>query len=87
MDIRAIRRNVIAAIGVTGVGLALGALFLLSRTPQKDADFESLHIIILLINIAGVVVLFALTVGNLARLLRDYRNHVPGRRLRPPPVL
>jgi nitrogen fixation/metabolism regulation signal transduction histidine kinase len=82
MDSRKIKRAAIATIGVIGVGLALVALFLLSRTPQNSDDFESLHIIILLINIAGVVVLFALTVGNLARLLRDYRNHVPGSKLK-----
>jgi len=82
VDTRAIKRGVIGAIGVLGVGLALVALFLLSRTPQKNEDFESLHIIILLINIGAVVVLFALTVGNLARLLRDYRNDVPGTRLK-----
>jgi nitrogen fixation/metabolism regulation signal transduction histidine kinase len=41
-----------------------------------------LHIVILLINIAGVGVLFALMVGNLAKLFRDYRNHVPGSRLK-----
>jgi len=68
--------------GVIGVGLALVALFLLSWTPQNSEDYESLHIIILLINIAGVVVLFALMVGNLAKLFRDYRNHVPGSRLK-----
>lgn len=69
-------------VSAIGVGLALVALFLLSWTPQNSEDYESLHIIILLINIAGVVVLFALTVVNLARLLRDYRNHVPGSKLK-----
>jgi nitrogen fixation/metabolism regulation signal transduction histidine kinase len=82
MVARTIRRGVTAALGVIGVGLALTALFLLSRTAQNSEDFESLHIIILLINIAGVLVLLALTVGSLARLLRDYRNHVPGSRLK-----
>ncbi len=82
MDARKIRRAAVAVVGVIGVGLALVALFLLSRTPQNSEDSQSLHIIILLINIAGVVVLFGLTVGNLARLLRDYRNHVPGAKLK-----
>ena len=76
------KRGMVTAIGIIGVGLALVALFLLSRTPQNSEDFESLHIIILLINVAGVVVLFALTVGNLARLLRDYRSDVPGSKLK-----
>jgi len=82
MDARKIRRALFAAVGVIGVGLALVALFLLSWTPQNSEDYESLHIVILLINAAGVVVLFALTVGNLARLLRDYRGHVPGSKLK-----
>ncbi len=82
MVARKIRRAAIATISVIGVGLALGALFLLSWTPQNSDDYESLHITILLVNIAGVIVLFILMVGNLARLLRDYRNHVPGSKLK-----
>lgn len=82
MDARTIRRAAIAAVGAIGVGLALVALFLLSWTPQNSEDYESLHITILLINIAGVVVLFALMVGNLSRLFRDYRDHVPGSKLK-----
>ena len=82
MDARKIRRAVIGLIGVIGVGLAIVALFLLSWTPQNSDDYESLHITILLINIAGVIVLFVLMVGNLARLLRDYRNNIPGSKLK-----
>ncbi len=82
MAARTLKRAVIAAAGAIGVGLALVALFLLSWTPQNSEDYESLHIIILLINVAGVVVLLALMVGNLLRLLRDYRNHVPGSKLK-----
>jgi len=67
---------------VIGVGLAVVGLFLLSQTAQNSAEFDRLHIVILLINVAGVVVLFGLMVGNLARLLRDYRNHVPGSKLK-----
>ncbi len=82
MDTRTIRRMLYTALGATGVGLALTALFLLSRTAQNPEDFDRLHILILLINVAGVLVLFALLVGNLARLWRDYRNHVPGSKLK-----
>jgi nitrogen fixation/metabolism regulation signal transduction histidine kinase len=69
-------------IGALGVGLAMLALFLLSWTPQNTKDAESLHIVILVINVAGAVVLFSLMVGNLTKLLRDYRHHVPGTRLK-----
>jgi len=67
---------------MTGIGLALVALFLLSRTAQNSEDFGRLHIVILSINAVGVLVLFALLVGNLARLLREYRTNVPGAKLK-----
>ena len=82
MVTRKIRNQVYTAVGAIGVGLALTALFLLSRTAQNSEDFDRLHILILLINVAGVVVLFALLVGNLVRLLREYRTDVPGARLK-----
>jgi nitrogen fixation/metabolism regulation signal transduction histidine kinase len=80
VDTRTIKRAAIAAAGA--IGLSLVALFLLGQTAQNSSEFDRLHIIILLISVAGVVVLFALLVGNLARLLRDYRNHVPGSKLK-----
>jgi len=64
------------------VGLVVVALFLLSRTAQNSDDFDRLHNVILAINIAGVVVLFIFLVGNLVRLLREYRTHVPGAKLK-----
>ncbi len=82
MDTRKIRRVAVGAAGAIGVGLALVALFLLSKTAQNSVEFDRLYVVILLINVAGVVVLFALMVGNLARLFRDYRNHVPGSKLK-----
>ena len=69
-------------LAATGVGLALVALFLLSRTAQNSDDFNRLHIVILSINVIGVLVLFMLLVGNLARLLREYRTNVPGAKLK-----
>ena len=82
MVARKVKRVAVAVGGVIGVGLALVALALLSWTPQNSEDYESLHIVILLINVAGVIVLFALTVGNLTKLARDYRGNVPGSRLK-----
>jgi len=82
VDTRKIRRVAVGAAGAIGVGLALVALFLLSKTAQNSVEFDRLYVVILLINVAGVVVLFALMVGNLARLFRDYRNHVPGSKLK-----
>ena len=81
MVARKVKQVAVAVSGVIGAGLALVALALLSWTPQNSEDYESLHIVILLINVAGVIVLFALTVGNLTKLARDYRGNVPGSRL------
>jgi len=82
MDARTLKRAVLTAAGTVGVGLALVALFLLGWSPEDSADNEALQKIVRLITIAGVVVLFALMVGNLAKLLGDYRSHVPGARLK-----
>jgi nitrogen fixation/metabolism regulation signal transduction histidine kinase len=82
VESRTIKRAAIGILGAIGVGLALVALFMLGQTAQNSAEFDRAHIVILLINVAGVVVLFVLLVGNLARLLRDYRNHVPGSKLK-----
>ena len=65
-----------------GVGLTLAALFLLTQTVQKSDDFDRLQDVILAINLAGGVLLLALLIGNLARLLRDYRQNVPGAKLK-----
>ncbi len=82
MDTRTIKRAFYLLLAATAVGLALVALFLLSRTTQNSDDFNRLHIFILSINVVGVLVLFILLVGNLARLLREYRTNVPGARLK-----
>ncbi len=82
MDARTLKRALITLIAMFGVGLALVALFLLSRTAQNADDFNRLHIVILAINVIGVFVLFLLLVGNLARLAREYRANVPGAKLK-----
>lgn len=69
-------------LAALGVGTVLVAMFLLSLTAQNSNDFDRLQGIIYAINIAGLVLLFLLLVGNLARLWRDYRTHVPGARLK-----
>jgi len=82
MVARTITRALYLLLAVTGLGLALVALFLLSQTTQNSDEFGRSHNVILSINIAGVVLLFVLTIGNLARLVREYRAHVPGARLK-----
>jgi nitrogen fixation/metabolism regulation signal transduction histidine kinase len=82
MVARALKRASYTILAATGVGLVLVALFLLSRTAQNSDDFDRLHNVILAINVAGVIVLFIFLVGNLARLLKEYRTHVPGAKLK-----
>ena len=82
MVARTIKRTTVTLLAATGVGLVLVSLFLLSRMAQNSDEFDRLHNVILGINIAGVLVLFVLLVGNLMRLRRDYRTHVPGAKLK-----
>jgi nitrogen fixation/metabolism regulation signal transduction histidine kinase len=82
MDARKIRRGFYTLIAAIGVGLVLVALFLLSRSAENSEEFDRLHNVILAINVAGVFLLFILLVGNLARLWRENRTHVPGARLK-----
>ncbi|MBT8088581.1 MAG: HAMP domain-containing protein [Gammaproteobacteria bacterium] len=69
-------------VAAAGVGLALAALFLLTQTVQKSDDFDRLQDVILAINIAAGILLIALLIGNLTRLFRDYRQNVPGAKLK-----
>ena len=82
MDTRAIKRGFYTSLAALGVGTVLVAVFLLSLTAQNSNDFDRLHNVIFAINIAGIILLFLLLVGNLAKLWRDYRTHVPGARLK-----
>ncbi len=82
MDARTVKRAFTTLLAAIGVGLALVALFLLSRTAENADDFNRLYIVILSINVMGILLLLVLLIGNLARLLRDYRTNVPGARLK-----
>jgi nitrogen fixation/metabolism regulation signal transduction histidine kinase len=82
MVARTIKRAFYTLLAATGLGLVLVALFLLSQTAQNSDDLDRLYNVILSINIAGVFILFVLLVGNLSRLVREYRAHVPGARLK-----
>jgi nitrogen fixation/metabolism regulation signal transduction histidine kinase len=79
---RALKRFVYLIVTATGVGLAVVALFLLAQTAQNSDEFDRLHDVILLINVAGAFVLFLLFIGNVVKLVRDYRQGVPGARLK-----
>jgi nitrogen fixation/metabolism regulation signal transduction histidine kinase len=83
MDLAAlIRKYGSTVLGTIGVVLWLVALYLLGEAVQNSALFERWLPWILLINIAGLLTLFVLLATKLTRLVRDYRRHVPGSRLK-----
>jgi len=82
MVVRTLKRIFFTVIGAAGVTLVLVALFLLTKTVQRSDDFDRLQNLILLINVAGGVILILILIANLWRLLRDYRQNVPGAKLK-----
>jgi len=77
-----IRKYGSTVLGCIGVALWLAALFMLASAVQNSEKFAKWLPWILLINISGLITLLVLLVGKLARLVRDYRRHVPGSRLK-----
>ncbi len=83
MDIAAVARKYgTTVLGTLGVVLWLVALYLLGASTENSALFAKWLPYILLINIAGLITLFVLLAIKLTRLVRDYRRHVPGSRLK-----
>ena len=82
MDAPALRRAA-AAAAIGGGGLLwLSAILFMARTAQHSEPFSRLHPWILAINIAGLVLLLALLATKLTQLVRDWRGHVIGSRLK-----
>ncbi len=77
-----IRKYGATVLGSIGVVLWLVALYMLATAAQNSARFEKWMPWILLINISGLLTLFVLLAGKLSQLVRDYRRHVPGSRLK-----
>ena len=83
MDIPAVTRKYGSTVlGTVGVALWLVALYLLGFATQNSAEFDRWLPSILLINICGLITLFVLLAIKLTGLVRDYRRHVPGSRLK-----
>jgi nitrogen fixation/metabolism regulation signal transduction histidine kinase len=68
-------------IGIGGL-LWLSAILFMAQTAQNSEQFSRLHPWILMINVAGLVVLVALLGTKLTQLVRDWRGHVIGSRLK-----
>ena len=77
-----IRKYGSTVLGCIGVTLWLFALWLLASAAQNSEKFEKWLPWVLLVNITGMLTLAVLLAGKLARLVRDYRRHVPGSRLK-----
>jgi nitrogen fixation/metabolism regulation signal transduction histidine kinase len=77
-----IRKYGATVLGSIGVVLWLVALYMLATAAQNSARFEKWMPWILLINISGLLTLLVLLAGKLWQLVRDYRRHVPGSRLK-----
>src|SRR5271170_6751068 len=77
-----IRKYGSTVLGGIGVLLWIFALYLLASAAQNSEKFDKWLPWILLVNISGMLTLFVLLAGKLARLVRDYRKHVPGSRLK-----
>jgi two-component system, NtrC family, nitrogen regulation sensor histidine kinase NtrY len=79
---RRLRRAFYGLLIVAGILLWVAALLLFSQVAENSDDFARYSNLILLINLAGIALLIALIGTNLVRLIRDYRRHVPGSRLK-----
>jgi PAS domain S-box-containing protein len=77
-----IRKYGSTVLGCLGLVLWLAALYMLGVAAQNSQKFEGWLPWILLVNICGLLTLFVLLAGKVARLVRDYRRHVPGSRLK-----
>ena len=69
-------------LAVAGGTLAwLAGLIWFAQVAQDSEALSRVQNGILLVSVAGICVLLLLIVGNLTRLIRDYRRRVPGARL------
>jgi PAS domain S-box-containing protein len=82
VEIKRLKRGFYTGLIVAAIMLGISALILLGITTQNSQEFGRLHKLLLIINALAVLVLLLLIVGNLIRLLRDYRRNLPGTRLK-----
>jgi nitrogen fixation/metabolism regulation signal transduction histidine kinase len=67
---------------IGGITLWAVALAMLALTAQNSEQFGRLHPWILLINAIGAIVLIGLIFGKVTDLMRSWRRHAPGSRMR-----
>ncbi len=81
------RRVLVSSLVLLGALTSLASLVLLASTAQDARLFDRLQSGLLLINVASVVVLTAMIGRKLHELVRDWRAHVPGSRMKARAVL
>ena len=83
----AFRRVALSILAVLGAFASLASLVLLAGTAQDSGRFDQLQPWLLAINLAGVLVLVALIGRKLYELIHDWRQQVPGSRMKARAVL
>jgi nitrogen fixation/metabolism regulation signal transduction histidine kinase len=82
-----LRRASLTVLTALGVLASVASLVLLASTAQDAHLFNSLQPWLLLVNVSGVFVLLALIARKLYELARDWRQQVPGSRMKARAVL
>jgi nitrogen fixation/metabolism regulation signal transduction histidine kinase len=77
-----LRRVIVTMLTIVGVAASVASLALLANTAQDASTFDALQPWLLAVNLAGVLVLIVLIGRKLYELVRDWRRHVPGSRMK-----
>ena len=75
------KRLGLVTLALLGLAMLVIALLFLASTVENADRFGEIYNWIFLLNLAGASILLALIAANLVRLVREYRNQVPGSRL------
>ncbi len=78
----ALKRAGMILLLVAGLLLWIGAMVLLAMATEDADEFGRLYGWLFLLNALGVLTLLVLIFGNLVQLVREYRSHTPGSRLK-----
>lgn len=81
MATQSLKRWGLATLALLGLALLVLALLFLASTVENADRFGEIYNWIFMLNVAGASILLALIIANLVRLVREYRNQVPGSRL------
>jgi nitrogen fixation/metabolism regulation signal transduction histidine kinase len=77
-----LKRAAFVVLVCAGVALGTVAFVLLAQSAPDLAEFGRRQVLLLVVNSVAAIVMLLLIGQHLWRLIRDYRRHVPGARLR-----